>query len=454
MITVSNGDQFRHVTAEELPQAIDDGFYQPAEFGLTIVGNGDYQFEVPITDVEAAKSSGLDDWLANERGQDPQAGRMHDGQALHVNQLGTESPAAISVHPSADTDDQQREQQAMLASATGISRYWLIVRQWIATRSWLNCHQWGSHSISIMIHAAIFLLLASLVLVDTSQEKSVLIASATAPRDAIQEVVIETESLEITDPNEVTPEDLMTESESIEEITPNDSVEMDFLANVSGAAAKPPAVESQKANEAKMPTKKASAVFGTQKTANDYIFVIDNSNSMTNGRFETALNELMIAVNGLNRRQRFYVIFYSDTAYAMMYPNPVTQLVVATDENKKQLYRWLTTVPLCLKTNGKEAIQAALNMKPDVIYVLGDGSFTDGASRYFAKQPRTKTILHTRGMQVSGKTAKDFEALAVSHGGTYKDVGVAPAAAALAKRYPRPRNKKRNGVWGLTLPAK
>ena len=109
---------------------------------------------------------------------------------------------------------------------------------------------------------------------------------------------------------------------------------------------------------------------------------------------------------------------------------------------------------MCQKTNGKEAIQAAFDIKPDVIYVLGDGAFTDNAGKYFASQPKTKTVLHTRGMQVSSSLAKTFAALAKKHGGNYKDVGVLPAAAALAKRNPRPRLKTRTGPWGLELQAK
>ena len=175
---------------------------------------------------------------------------------------------------------------------------------------------------------------------------------------------------------------------------------------------------------------------------------------MTKGRFETALNELMIAVNDLTPKQRFYVIFYSDTAYPMMHPRPVTQLVPATTRNKQQLFYWLETVQLCLQTNGKQAIQAAFNMKPDVIYVLGDGAFTDGASRHFAKMSKTRTILHTRGMEVKPNNAKEFEIMAKAHGGNYKDVGVSRIGLQMAKQNPRPRNNSRSPIWGITLPVK
>jgi hypothetical protein len=313
--------------------------------------------------------------------------------------------------------------------------------------------QIGSHGISIAIHVAIFLLLASLVLVDDKQQKSVIMASVSNTDSAVEEIIIEPESLEITEPTDSLAEDSPPESQEIE-VAVTETVAMDFMGAVSAPSIKPPVAPSKtKGKNLDIPKKSSSSVFGTKKTANDYVFVIDNSNSMSRGRFETALHELMVAVNGLNKKQRFYVIFYSDCAYPMMYPNSVTQMAYATNPHKQQLFMWLNTVQLCLKTNGKEAIEAAFKMDPDVIYVLGDGAFTDKASKYFASQPRGRTILNTRGMQVAPQLAKSFEALAKAHGGDYKDVGVLPAAAARAKAFPIPRNNKRNGVWGRTLPV-
>ena len=122
--------------------------------------------------------------------------------------------------------------------------------------------------------------------------------------------------------------------------------------------------------------------------------------------------------------------------------------------NKHAVNVWLNTIPLCLRTNGKEAIELGFKLQPDVMYVVGDGAFTDRAGEYFAKMPRGKTVVHCRGMEVDAKKAEGFEQLAKAHGGNYKDVGVHPFAAELAKQKPRPRNSTRNGYWGLKLPVK
>ena len=466
LITVSNGVEFLRISPSDLAHASADGFYRPLERGLTIVSNATHLFEIPLSDVDAAKANGYHDLLESERSM-PSAPKTANRLTAYVTTAPTASEQVVRYdepesersevmeglsQAEQDEEEERLAREQELEEAEGLQWYLIYMRQWMEARSVLLERQLGSHGISIAIHVALFLLLASLMMVNDNEPKGVVLAASPVSEEVVEEVVIEPDSLEITDPTEVEQEDAPPEVSEVE-VAMTDAVP-DFMAAVSGDAIKPPAKPAAKTGMGKTIPKRQSSVFGTKTEATDYVFVIDNSNSMQRGRFETALHELMIAVNNLNKKQRFYVIFYSDTAYGMMWPNPVTSMVAATEPNKRSLFQWLTTVPLCLKTNGKEAIQAAFDMKPDVIYVLGDGAFTDGASKHFATTTKTKTVLHTRGMQVNGGLAKSFEALAKAHGGNYKDVGVHPAAAAMAQQNPRPKNNKKNGVWGITLPVK
>ncbi|QDT09729.1 vWA domain-containing protein [Planctomycetes bacterium K23_9] len=460
-LIVSDGREFHEIDADDFASAADAGFYRPEMQGRTIVGDGRYHFEIPSCDVTKACENGFVDLLCDPSAPSQASSQSSDQPDASTSQpipSPPDQPGRFTLLAELNRAEQLAQQDAIeqqddLESASGLNYYRVFARQWLAARRVFLERQLGSHGISIAIHVAIFLLLASLVLVDDRQQKSVLIASVSRTSNAIEEIIIEPESLEITEPKDSQSQDSPPESEEVE-IAITQEVAIDFMGAVSIPSIKPPAAPSKTNGKAmEVPKKTASAVFGTKQAANDYIFVIDNSNSMSRGRFETALHELMIAVNGLNKKQRFYVIFYSDCAYPMMYPNSVTQMAYATNSNKQRLFLWLNTVQLCLKTNGKEAIEAAFKMDPDVIYVLGDGAFTDKASRHFASQPRGRTILNTRGMQVAPNLAKSFEALAKAHGGDYKDVGVLPAAAARAKAFPIPRNNKRNGVWGRNLPV-
>lgn len=182
------------------------------------------------------------------------------------------------------------------------------------------------------------------------------------------------------------------------------------------------------------------------------VFVVDNSNSMGQGKLETALVELNKAVQGMSSDQFFYIVFYSDTAYGLFHPQTAPTLVQATKDNKYKVQAWLPTVQMCLRTNGKEAMQAALNMKPQVLYLLGDGAFGDKTGKALISNPIPGLIIHTLGMKMKPEDARDFELIAKLHRGTYRDVGVTEEGAAMLKRMgPRPKNNVPAPPWGLKL---
>jgi hypothetical protein len=192
--------------------------------------------------------------------------------------------------------------------------------------------------------------------------------------------------------------------------------------------------------------------FGVKTKGNRFVFVVDNSNSMGGGKFETAVAELQRSIGRLNKHQQFYVIFFSDTAYPMFYPKPAKGMVPATDENKRQLEYWLMTVERCLRTKGREALQMAFALRPDAIYVLGDGAFTDDAVAQLMATPPGLTTVHTLGFRMNPNAERDFRDIAKRFQGKFTEVSVTPDMVALSRQLNRPRNRVRHGVWGIQLP--
>ncbi len=199
--------------------------------------------------------------------------------------------------------------------------------------------------------------------------------------------------------------------------------------------------------------KGAASFFGAKSSGNKFVFVVDNSNSMGKGRMETALNELMQSVSRMEKHQRFYVMFFSDTAYGMFHPKPVRAMTPATTENKRKLEYWLPQVQMCLRTQGREAVQAALAMRPDAIYILGDGAFTDNATSLLTAPHSRRTVIHTVGMEVNERGAKQLKQIAKANGGTYRAVAANEAAKRSARTNPIKRNWTRGPVWGVKLPT-
>lgn len=194
--------------------------------------------------------------------------------------------------------------------------------------------------------------------------------------------------------------------------------------------------------------------FGTKSQARRVLFIVDNSNSMGGGRLETALVELAKAVQQLSPKQYFYIIFFSDTAYPLFYPRPARQMIRATDDAKRATLQWLNTIEMCLKTNVSEAFQIARLMKPDVIYLLGDGAFTDKGGKELIQNPIPNCVIHVIGMEVKDKDQKEFRAIAEKHHGTYRDVGITEEGRALLKQFgPRKQNRTRGRIWGIKLPV-
>ena len=462
LITISNGREFYRIPPDDLNAARGSGFYSPAEYHRTIVSNGTQILEIPLTDVSSAEREGFRDVLCEERAalmpdapraQKPDVEMTRQAAQPHENRMGDQP---VSSYRQAELEWEEYHDQ-LTGDYENASIVWKIpafVRlMWFRYRDALF-GQLRTNGISIAIHVAILLLLSAVLLVEKKVEKPGFITVSNATEELIEEVVIETVEIEVDEPVEEEVE--VTESvEIVSEVT-EQFVSIDVAESFDAGLLAAPTSGASEGDGEKMekPTKAKVKFFGAKTEAIDFVFVIDNSNSMTKGRFETALNELVKAVNNLNKRQKFYVIFYSDTAYPLFHPQPPRTLVPATQQNKQLLVRWLQSVPLCLRTDGMEALRMGLSLKPDVMFVLGDGAFTDGASKYFTKNPANGVIVHTLGMEVNPKNAETFLQLAKAHGGTYQDVGVHPQAALIAKQFPRKRNNSRNGFWGLKLPIK
>ena len=466
LVAVSNGTQFYRIPLGDLPVAKSKGFYRPHQRRKTIVSDGTSMLEIPIADLGAARADGFRDLLESERA--PATGGRATAAApasvaTHEAAPSANASVAVQSNPTMGVADEfaQAEEEIQaeieelenaIEESTGLRK--LKARLdlwWYMTGPAVLRHMRGS-GVSIALHVAIILLLASLLLV-TEEKPPAMLTVSVNDEESIVEEFIEPQVMEVTEPVEEVVEPMSEPTEVVTEVT-EELVSTDFAESLTGnlLSMPTPGGSSEGDGDADaMPTKAKVQFFGSKTEAIDFVFVIDNSNSMTKGRFETALNELMKAVAQLNKKQKFYVIFYSDTAYPLFHPYKANTLVPATTKNKQLLAQWLQTVQLCLRTAGKEALTLAFSLKPDVMFVLGDGAFTDKASTHFAKNPDPDVIVHTLGMEVSANNAKGFMALAKAHRGTYRDVGVHPQGALMAKQYPRRKNNTRNGIWGLKL---
>lgn len=180
--------------------------------------------------------------------------------------------------------------------------------------------------------------------------------------------------------------------------------------------------------------------FGVKAQGRRFVFIVDASGSMQGEKFIHAKEELMYAVRRLDKSQSFYVIFFNSGTYRMFEDNdtpPEERPIAATTSNIRRLALWLKGVEAQTQTNPRQAVQHALEVRPDAIYILSDGEFTDGGmtEQFLATEnimddpvdgPRPRVVIHTIGFySKSGEPA--LQAIAKAYGGVYRFIG-APLA--------------------------
>ena len=125
--------------------------------------------------------------------------------------------------------------------------------------------------------------------------------------------------------------------------------------------------------------KRGAAFFGAYAEGKRFIFVLDSSRSMLqDDRWTYACNQLIDSLNGLLPEQEFYVIcFDAETTYLFNIPPKRAKFFKSDDEVLPRVKRWLRSHELGRATMPAQALQNALALQPDAIFLLSDGELQD-----------------------------------------------------------------------------
>jgi hypothetical protein len=127
--------------------------------------------------------------------------------------------------------------------------------------------------------------------------------------------------------------------------------------------------------------KRGAAFFGAYAEGKKFIFVLDSSRSMLqDDRWTYACNQLIDSLNGLEPEQEFYVICFDiQTTYLFNIPPSRVKFFKADDKTLPRVKRWLRSHELGRATMPGEALQNALALEPDAIFLLSDGELQDNS---------------------------------------------------------------------------
>lgn len=161
--------------------------------------------------------------------------------------------------------------------------------------------------------------------------------------------------------------------------------------------------------------------FGVRSAGKKFIYVVDRSGSMSGEPLERAKAELARSIGELNAGQLMYVIFFDDQPLCQFDESgPPSQLSRAVPNERRKLLAWVDQVGEGGGTNPRLAMQWALHLKPDAIYLLSDGQFDATIVTELTAQNSTARIpIHTIAFinRVGESLLKD---LASQNQGTYR----------------------------------
>lgn len=140
-----------------------------------------------------------------------------------------------------------------------------------------------------------------------------------------------------------------------------------------------------------------SQFFELETAGTKFVYVLDGSGSMTEPhseartRLERVKIELIRSIGGLPEQMEFFVIFFNRFSV----PMPAEKLQPASLANKRKYLEWCMKVKGGGGTDPRAALKQALDLQPDVIYLLTDGVFDDDAVAEVTRQNTRGVSIHT-----------------------------------------------------------
>ncbi|MDR1479943.1 MAG: hypothetical protein LBJ00_13495 [Planctomycetaceae bacterium] len=126
-------------------------------------------------------------------------------------------------------------------------------------------------------------------------------------------------------------------------------------------------------------------VFGINGKGSSFVFVFDRSGSMIGRPLHNAKLELVQALDSLNQRHHFNIIFYDDGKIALQ-----KYMIAADKKNKKKAMLFIEGIGAGGGTKPLLPLLDAISYRPDVIFFLTDGVFSLDLDDVCRKTGKTK----------------------------------------------------------------
>jgi hypothetical protein len=171
-----------------------------------------------------------------------------------------------------------------------------------------------------------------------------------------------------------------------------------------------------------------ASFFGVGAGGDRIIFIVDSSRSMIGKRWNHAVRELLRSIENLGPQQRFYVICFDMRARPVFdQPPKPSDYLQPNKPTIAKVRRWLYELENGYETRPAEALQIAMAMHPDAIYLLSDGELRDHSKQMLLMFNRdgidgkVRTPIHTISLY-SFEGKQTLQAIAAENGGNYSSI--------------------------------
>lgn len=134
-----------------------------------------------------------------------------------------------------------------------------------------------------------------------------------------------------------------------------------------------------------------ASLFGVSGEGGRFVYVFDRSESMNSvftlyseGQIVSMITplhcaklELIRSLDSLSKANEFQIVFYNDSPFIFGESHYSDQMYRATDANKEHARQFVEQMPGQGFTNHHAAIEAAVQLEPDVIFLLTDAEAKD-----------------------------------------------------------------------------
>ncbi|QDV34277.1 vWA domain-containing protein [Tautonia plasticadhaerens] len=166
---------------------------------------------------------------------------------------------------------------------------------------------------------------------------------------------------------------------------------------------------------ASLPPWQRTSFYGVRAKGTFFVFAVDCSGSMADDlRLYRAKQELRRCIGALRFPQRYLVVFYNDRPIPMGGGVPKS----ADQRGKVNTYAWLESVDAIGGTDPRGAMNLALGLQPDAVFLLSDGEFPPGTEEGIAATNRSTIPIHCIDL-AGGLGAEQLRTIAGDSGGQY-----------------------------------